>query len=264
MNKHNTGASSRGKSSSGTVTMDGRRWLLSLFAVAAIGWLAFNLIPIRFSVPERLMGVDIYSPQDIQEEADALDREIRWKMTLIRATMISIALSCLAFFAFPNRLLATLIVPVVGVLSGLAGGAVAVKFRDFLSAGGIDDIAGDLAPMLGDMLAYAILGFFVTLPIAAVLMFSPVAGRMNKALGVPLAGVVAGLVTPFAVSILEILRPLSTPGETLPLGKVVSAVWLVLLVLAVYVFTTLSTKPKAPAKEAAVPDTPGPDAQTQS
>lgn len=85
--------------------------------------------------------------------------------------------------------------------------------------------------MLGDILSYAAMSALVALPSAALFLLSPSPRSRQKWVAVPLAGGVAGVLIPIIVSY---AFPTLKTDATPPTGMVLTALWLVVLVVVVF------------------------------
>ncbi|HBJ38529.1 MAG TPA: hypothetical protein DDZ51_28000, partial [Planctomycetaceae bacterium] len=209
-----------------------------------------------YAIPTELRGVDMYSPDAMKQRLAEIEREIYWKNGLIYFAVLGIGFGLAPLLMIvgsgtgkPGRTLAT------GVIGGLGLGALAffvtAELRRWLNTGVELPLLGHAGESLsGDVMVFALASFLVTLPTLVGLLLLGIADSKAKAITVPLAAIVAGLLIPIAVSI---VMPQQSTKDFPPIGSSILALWLAILALLMILFmTTTGDKQRAKSAHAEV------------
>lgn len=179
----------------------------AILAAVFIGW-AFNTwVPPFFTIPEHLLGVDMYSPKAIIDEHAEVAPIVDRNNSLVHFSILSMAMGLVPISLFygsqiPGRIRASL----AGIFAGLVLGPltywVGMNLRHQVSYGTVP-LFGDISEsMVGDLLVISTVGVMISLPVLIGLILIKAPCIREKAIVIPLAGVIAGLLFPVLVSFL--------------------------------------------------------------
>jgi len=208
------------------------RWGIALLVAASLGWGLVVHTPVRFQIPEELRSVDMYSPQAMQEEEAAEVKKAHWMNAVLKLTLAGLCFGAVPLLATDwrlgvrHRLLGGVGIAlglVFGILSTLAG----LGLRQLMGPGQpLSNFGEGDAALMGDVVVFVVLSTLLVLPIAIVVMLRGGEDARQKAGGIPLAGILAGLVMPIATSF---LFPAQQTNEFPPEGAGLVAVWFITL-----------------------------------
>ena len=109
------------------------RWGVSLLLAAAASWVWLNYTPLEFNLPKELLGVDMYSPPEVQQAAAEQSAVLYWQNSLIRLGGVGFCFGAVAFLTFlgagKRRRGGSV---VLGLVSGVLCGALAVVVGTYL------------------------------------------------------------------------------------------------------------------------------------
>jgi hypothetical protein len=219
-----------------------RKWAICLFLVTLGGWATLNFVPVKPETPERLMGVDIDSPQALQTEADAYFLKVGNNARFRQMSMLGgcLGLAPLLFFGLTRRrgwLLAGIIAAVFGVPLGHVANEAGEATRSALVDATMPLVNEANRLVVADAIVFACTSILLLLPIAIAFVFSDESQRNQKAIACVMAAMVGGGVLPLVGSI---ALPLAQTNRFPPEGLSLTAIWLVTLILFTVVVTTMT------------------------
>lgn len=177
-----------------------------VFAAAVVAWVGVSWVPAFFNTPEELLGVDLYSPPDLQRAAAESQEELYWKNGVVRTTMMGICFGAVpAVLAFIGGVRRPIVPAVGGLVTGIVAGVAAffagAALRSFLDTGYELPLVGDASSaLIGDSLVLGLVGLLLGLPIAVGIALMGLPGGGQKAASAPLAGLLAGFLVPMVAS----------------------------------------------------------------
>lgn len=177
-----------------------------VFTAAVVAWIGVSWVPAFFNTPEELLGVDLYSPPDLQRAAAENQEELYWKNGVVRTTMMGICFGAVpAVLAFIGGVRRPIVPAVGGLVTGLVAGVAAffagAALRSFLDTGYELPLVGDASnALIGDSLVLGLVGLLLGLPIAVGIALMGLLGGGQKAASAPLAGLLAGFLVPMVAS----------------------------------------------------------------
>lgn len=230
------------------------RWAICLLVATVAAWAAVNFTPFRFQLPEHLQGVDMYSPAELQKEAAVVEAQLHWKNSFLELCLLGLCLgAATAFFTGWSVGDRWLVSALVGLVGGVICGAVAVPLgitlRNYLDSGvALPMVDESNRLMVGDAIVYMLTSALLCLPIALAFLVSREEHRLQKALAIVMAGVVAGMLLPVVASL---LIPTAQTNLFPPKGPGMTGLWLAVLAGLMFLVTTMtgSRKPKPVAAE---------------
>lgn len=232
-------------------------WTVSLLLAAAVGWAGLNFIPVKPKPPEKFVGVDMYSPADLQKEADAYFLKVKKQVRFRQMTILGglLGLAPLLFFGFTRRsgwLAGGIVALVAGVLLGVANGDIGERVRTSLGPEVKIPLVDDGNRLVVvDAIVYASVSIVLLFPIAIAFGIGRERQRFQKAFAVVLAGLLAGGLLPIAASQ---LMPTAQTNHFPPVGIGLTALWLSMLAVLTAVVTTMLGSQKDAARAGSAPD----------
>lgn len=232
----------------GEASFPASRWLLGLLVAAVVGWLGMHYWPSRYELAPELMTGTVANNPALQLRASVEGAEVNYKNGRINLMLVGVAFGAVpplvCFFGGVPRVLGG---AVLGALLGIGCGVVAMWAAvtiqgQFAPAEGADPLAE--TSMTGDLLAFVAIGVLSALPAAGMLLMGPGSNLRQKAVAVPLAGGVAGALTPVIASL--VLHKEKTDVIP-PTSMLMSGFWLLLIAVAIYALGN-ATGAKKPAK----------------
>ena len=224
----------------------GWRWPLGVFIAAALAWTFVNFPPIRAQTPEHLQLVDMYSPAELQKEAEIVGRSVVWQNTMLRLGLAGFLLGTVsALFAPMQNKLGWIIGLAIGIIGGVAcgllGAQIAISLRGYFAGGGTIPLMND--PMIKDTLLFAVVSFVLCLPVA-IGYFARDPRAVQKSVSIVAGGMFAGILIPFVGGL---LLPAANSAD-FPPGLAISALWLGLIAAAIAALPMMTgARKKAPA-----------------
>lgn len=212
-----------------------------------LGWAFNTFVPTLFHTPEHLLGVDSYSPQELIDELETVAPVVQRNNSLVHFGSLCLAfglvpmlLSCCS--EMPRRLLPSLAGIIAGIVLGpvtyWAGSSLRQRI-DFDTLPLLGDVSESMS---GDVLVLAVVSVMISLPAFIGMLCMAVPGMTDKAIAVPLAGLVTGLIFPILASL---LIP-SGKTNVLPLDDgAMLGLWLGLLGVVMILLMTTVGAPKA-------------------
>ncbi len=218
-----------------TVEVSPAFWLIGLILAASVSWGMLHYWPFRFELPAELMGGTVANNPELSARAAELGAKNLFKNGLVSLIGVALAFGVIPVICcwgkgsgrlLPSLALAVLLGIGCGLCAKYAGDAVRVAFAPSEAEAEL------LEPsMLGDILSYAAMSALVVLPAAALFLLSASPRSRQKWIAVPLAGGLAGVLLPIIVPFaFPTLRTDTIP----PKGMVLTALWLVMLVVLVF------------------------------
>ena len=233
------------------MTVPASRWGVCLLVAAAAAWVMLNYTPVQFDTPEELLSVDIYSPPELQTAAAEKSVELYWKNSLTKLGLVGLCLGAVALLAAASADLRRRWVPVVlGLVSGVACGLLTVVLGTFLRRYFDSDVPLPMVDestrlLVTDMGVYMLTSVMLVLPISLAVLVWGGKQRGQKAVSILLAGVVTGFVVPVTVSVVS---HTAQTNVFPPTGLVLTTIWLAVLAVLVFAFTTLTGTRRSKAK----------------
>lgn len=233
--------------------MSAPRLVAALAIAFLIGWGGVLASPQWAEVPDDMLTIDMYSPAAEQEALVAKEREVYWKNSLAHFLVLGFGFGTVPLvLSLGGRRVA--VAAVAGIASGLVSGAVAFftgwRLREFIDSGAELPLIGNAQEgMTGDILVFTLAGVLVSLPVLVGVLLSAAPGSGGKAIAVPLAAILAGLLYPIIASI--VLPNLNTKHFPISYPSLL-AIWLGLLavLLVLLIITTGDRKRGAAQPEA--------------
>lgn len=184
--------------------VSGTRLGIGLLLSAAIAWACIQFIPPPYKLPERLTAGTVVNSPELQAEATALNAENQTKNALIMLSMVGAAFGFFpTLLAAPGSLAKKSSLAAGALIFGAASGAIAAfAAMQVRALWGIDDPANaDAEPsMYADICIMLVQSVLIILPCALVFLSSDTEDRLQKVTVIPVAGILAGLLTPIIAS----------------------------------------------------------------
>jgi hypothetical protein len=212
-------------------------WAASVIVCLLVAWLLHNFAPVAPPTPKEFVGVDLYSPADLQEKADDYFNDLEVQVRFRRMSMLGAAFGFIPmlFFLLTRRrgwLLAGLIALAIAVPVGAGSAVVGVQIREALGPGvKILFVNAGSRPLFVDSCVFVAITMMLLLPAALSFVIAWERQRLTKLVAVLLGGALGGL----AATTLTVL------GQTQifpPKGMGLTAVWLTAVALLVALLTT--------------------------
>lgn len=207
-----------------------RDWCLAVLVAGVLGFGVLMFPPVLFNTPEELLGVDIYSPPDLQAAAAENALELKWKNAIAYFVQLALCFSLVGLVCKLQRVKVFGICVLVAVLAGALAGVMAVVMRDTLN--GVVQLPGvqqSIRGMVDDMLVYGVSSAIFVVPVAVPWLLSGTEGRVQRGITAMIAGLVGGACYPFVSSLLSTAPTNLFPPGT-PLQK---ALWIGLVAVVV-------------------------------
>ncbi len=236
------------------------RWGLCLFVAAAAAWALLNFNPIQFELPKELLSVDAYSPPELQEAKAEQTKLVHWQNTLTRLGFVGLCLGGVALLAAVGRgsvrdWVGGVVAVLVGVACGVLAGHLGILLRRYLNTNVPIPLVGENSRLLATDIGVLVLASVIlAVPVSLAVMLGSGAHRIQKAVAILLAGVVAGLLGPLAM---YLALPNSQTCVFPPQGLGPTAIWLAVLAALIFVFTTLTGSRRASVQPNRAADLPG-------
>ncbi len=236
--------------SGGESSLSAPRLIAAMAIACLIGWGGVVASPQWAEVPEDMLTIDMYSPAAEQERLAAKEREIYWKNSLAHFLVLGFGFGTVPLvLSLGGRRVG--VAAVAGIASGLVSGAAAFfvgwKLREYIDSGAELPLLGNAQEgMSGDILVFIVAGILVSIPVLVGVLLSTAPGAGGKAIAVPLAAVLAGLLFPIVASI--VLPNLNTKQFPIMFPSLL-AIWLGLLaVLLVLLIITTGDRKRGAAQ----------------
>ena len=214
-------------------------WFGGLLVAAVVALLMHVKTPIRSEIPEEYIGVDMYSPADVQRKADIAVNEAKWKNTFYKLGLVGLCLGAIPALAGGWKRNAVPII-VLGVVGGLAAGCLSaylgMTLRNLANDKNGILLGGD--PMVTDMLLFTITNLLLAVPIGAAFLLSGADQAGQKLLAVLIGAAAAGAIIPLAGIMLPAAATNVFPVQDIGL----TAIWLIVTVLCIGGITPLVGK----------------------
>lgn len=231
------------------------RTAVAVVIAALIAWAGIALTPPWFTTPEELLGVDMYSPAELQQAAAEKEVELYWKNGLVVSSFLGFCFGLVpGLLAFTVGTRRPALPAVVGIVAGIVAGilvlVVGTWMRALVDSGAELPLIGNVAQALvGDVLVLGLVGLLLGLPITAGIALMGVPGAGEKAGAAPMAGLLAGMLTPLLASLVISEQSTSEFPVTTPS---LLAIWLGLFAVCLIAFTTaLGNKSATPESQPA-------------
>ena len=224
------------------------RWGLCLAVAAAAAWALLNFSPIQFELPMELISVNIYSPPELQEAAAEQMKVVQWQSTLTRLGFVGLCLGGVALLAALGRgagrdWVRGVVVALVGLACGVLAGQLGILLRRHLNTDVPIPLVSENSRLLVTEIGVLMLASVVlAVPVSLAVMLGSRTHRVQKAVAILLAGVVAGLLVPLAV---YLVIPSAQTCVFPPQGLGPTAIWLAVLAALIFAFTTLTGSRRA-------------------
>jgi hypothetical protein len=214
---------------------------IAVVGAALLGWVVNTAVGLPYAIPTELLGVDMYSPAAMQKQLAASEQEIYWKNGLIYFVILGIGFALAPLLMVLGSGAGR---PWAAAGSGIVAGAVfgglaffaTAGLRDWLNTGVELPLLGHAGEsMVGDIIVFALAGSLVTLPMVVAMLMLGLPGAVPRAVTLPLAAIVAGLLFPIAASF---LMPEQSTKNFPPVGPAMLALWLALLAALIILFMT--------------------------
>lgn len=208
-------------------------WAVPIFVPILIGWVLYSFPPTSWKVPDRLSNVGALSPQSEQDELAAVENAILWKNSLFMFGLAGLSIG-LAGFLFHGSSATKHLVQVIAVLccgaaSGLVAATLGILLRQYFDQGfPIPLIGAASRPLFCDGAVLTLISILLLLPIALLLCMQPSKEEKQKGFAVPLAGLLAGVLSPIVCSIVS---PNTSTSIFPPYGFAFTISWFVLMAL---------------------------------
>jgi len=214
---------------------------IAIAVAALLGWVVNTSVGAPYSTPTELLGVDMYSPAAMQQALAESEVEGYWKNGVIYFVILGVSLGIAPLLMIVgsgsgNPWLAAS----TGIVAGGVFGAMAFfsgsALRNWLDTGVELPLLGHAGESVsGDILVFVLAGVLISLPILAGVLLLGLPGAPQRAISVPLAAIVAGLLFPIAASF---LMPEKNTKEFPPVGSSMLGLWLALLAALIILFMT--------------------------
>ncbi len=236
----------------GSTALTATRVGFAIVVAALLGWSINAFMPAWYTIPEELLGVDMYSPRAMQDALAESEKEVYWKNSLIYFTVLGVSWGLAPLLMVLGSGVRNPVGPAIGgIVAGLVFGALAfvvgAGLRSWLNTGVELPLIGHADESLaGDIFVFALAGAVVTLPVMIGVLMMRVVGGSQVAVSVPLAAVVAGLLYPVTASF---LLPHQNTKDFPPMTPAMSGLWLALLavLITLLMVTTGDRKRAVPA-----------------
>lgn len=215
-------------------------WAISVLAAAVIGWGAVNFLPVLPRAPEKYEGVDMYSPQDLQDEAEEYFLKAKGDKRMRLMTILGgcLGLAPLIFFAQTRRqgwMVGGVVALVAGIGLGAACGVAGYQLRQALGPEAeIPFVNDDNRLVVVDAIVYVATSALLVLAIGIGFVLSAEEQKIQRSLAILLAGALGGGLVP----ILSVVLPKAQTNLFPPEGLMLTAVWLLTIALLVALLPT--------------------------
>lgn len=241
----------RNQSSNAAGPLSAARITVAVLIAALVGWGGNAVMPQWFELPEHLRGIDDDASEELHQEYTQETLRVERSNGLVYFAILGVSVGLAPMLmvccAGAMRMLVTGLIGIVGgglfgPLAFYAGRAM----RRYVASGAELPLLGNVAEtMAADTLVLVVATAVVTLPMLVGMLGTRLPGIAQKAIAVPLAGVLAGLLVPIlATFVLPVERT-----DVFPMtGGKISALWLgVLAVLLIVLITTTGSRRPAAA-----------------
>ena len=127
---------------------------------AALAWVVAVYVPSPFVLPEHLVGVDMYSPPELQQELAEKEDEIYWKSGLFHLVLMGLCFGVVPLFmAIGGGTDKPAVPAIAGLVSGAVFGAAAFGVGHVMRTYANNAEQG----LQGDMLVFILVGILLSL-----------------------------------------------------------------------------------------------------
>lgn len=218
-------------SSSMAASSSSLMWSVGMVLAAIISFLVLQFFPWQFSIPQEMLDEVEGNPMALTALESKMAPELEWNNGLLRLSIVG------AIFGFVPMVLggrrnagSRIAFSLIAMLIGGLFGAASLFLTDALATGVSESNwarTDDGSPtMIVEMLKIGVLSTLILLPACGGLLLSSVENSGQKALAVPVAGVLTGLALPLVATLaFPELRLEQIPPATITL----TAMWLGLM-----------------------------------
>lgn len=201
------------------------RWGIGILLAGLIAWGGYSFPLMSWEVPDSMAHISAMSPPSEQEKLAAVEYSNLWKNTLLRFSVAGLALGLTGLFVCRGRNLAASVVALVsGPLAGAAAGSLSLLLRHYLDQQrSIPLIGEESRPLFCDILVFTVMTGILLLPLAILLRLQRSKSEQQKALSIPFAGLLTGLLVPVIGAV--ILSANTNSSVFPPTGLDITGLW---------------------------------------
>lgn len=220
-------------------------FILTIIIAMVLGWVGYTYPPVRWDVPDEMKDINAMSPPADQARRAEMEHVNLWKNTLVKFGLagLGIGIGGLIWELAMKRLGPAIVVLFSGMVFGTIGGALGLMVRKYLDLDyPIVLISQESRPLFADIVVFTIINTFLIMPFFILLRQHPAQRAKGKANGMLVAGLLAGLITPIAASM---MISLGSTSQFPPFDRMITAIWFSAIALsAIMIFCISGSKPK--------------------
>jgi len=212
-------------------------WAIALIVSAALAVLAINFSPAPFKLPAKYETVDMAMPGEEQEEAARAFLLKEWKNSLLAYAIAGLALGLPAGAVVRGCGVSRSIGLVfTSLIFGAFCGAIAASLGSIISEK-MRSAGYDFESMVPDITVWSVMSMVLALPAAMSLVVGGERLLSQKIMSIPMGGLLAGVAVTIGVSL---FLPSANTSRIPPMGMVLTAVWLAVLVCMILLMSTFT------------------------
>jgi hypothetical protein len=171
-----------------------------------------------------MSSIGALSPQSEQDALAAVVLANLWKNTLLKFGLAGAGLGLCGLLLSARKLTQSVTTFVSGIAGGLLAGTAGLFVHRYLALGHPFPLVSEATrPLVCEIILFAAVSILLILPFSILLISQPVKSERQKALTVPLAAILTGLLVPFLGAV---VLPADTNSATYPpVGMLLTLLW---------------------------------------
>jgi hypothetical protein len=176
-------------------------WTIAILLACGLAWLGYSFPPKHWMVPDDMSHIGALSPPEDLARLAVVVKANLWKNTWLKFSLAGLAIGTAGVvLCMPNigkKWPVALGMLICGLASGALAGTIGLMVRQYLDIDHpIPLISQEVRPLFCDSVVFSILSILLLLPVSLLLLLQPTKAERHKAISVPLAGLITGLVVP--------------------------------------------------------------------